>query len=104
MKGTTATISKDSPRYEEWLDVLGTDTVQVKGWLLPEWAIVLGEKKLVWQLDLDQLTEEQMGRLISHIARKFSIERREVVETIRQIGVPLLAEDLIVSSTDMSFL
>ncbi len=31
LHSTTATISRSSPRYDEWLEVFGSDTVQLRG-------------------------------------------------------------------------
>ena len=100
----TAIIREDSPRHAEWLAVFGTAEVPIINILLPNKANVLGEIRDVYMLDLKKLTPEQIGRLKGHIARKFEISMEEIERELPKIGVPILAEDLIVTTDQMFFL
>lgn len=100
----TAIISQQSPRYQEWLAVFGTTEIPIVNILVPNKANVLGQIRDVYMLDLRKLTEEQTERLIAHIARKFNVNIAEVRRDLHQHGVPLLAEDLIITTDQMFFL
>lgn len=100
----TAIISDRSPRYAEWLAVFGTAEVPIINILLPNKANVLGEIRYVYMLDLKMLTPEQMGRLKGHIVSKFGIPMEEVERELPKIGVPILAEDVIITTDQMFFL
>jgi len=100
----TAIISNRSPRYNEWLAVFGSAEVPIINIIFPNKEIVLGEIRDVYMLDLGKLTAEQMGRLKAHIASKFKIPMEEVERELPEIGVPILAEDVIVTTDQMYFL
>jgi len=100
----TATISKQSPRYQEWLDVFGTSEVPIINIAIPEKANVLGEIRDVYMLDLARITPTQLWRLKRHISRKFNVPLEEVARDLPEIGVPILAEDVIITTDQMFFL
>lgn len=100
----TAIISKDSPRYAEWLAVFGGAEVPIINIVFPSKANVLGEIRDVYMLDLDKLTPDQIGRLKGHIASKFGVSMEEIERDLPRIGVPILAEDLTVTTDNMFFL
>jgi hypothetical protein len=97
MKDFTATINKESARYQEWVDVIGTNEFPIKS-PIPEWisAPSVGRAPF-YQMDLAQLTGEQRAKLIKHIAAKFSVDEQEVVSTLDEVGCPILAEDVTVT-------
>lgn len=99
-----ATISERSERYEEWIKVFGTDQVPIINILVPQIANVLGEVRKVYMLDLGKLSEDQLIRLKEHLSRKFSIPMEEVERDLPEIGVPILAEDVSLSSDELFFL
>lgn len=102
--GSTAIISDRSPRRAEWLEVFGSDEVPIINIVSPNKANVLGEIRDVYMLDLDQMTDDQIDRLKKHLSTKFKIPMDEVERDLPQVGVPILAEDVIVSvSTDHIF-
>lgn len=100
----TAIISESSPRYAEWLAVFGGAEVPIINIVFPNKANVLGEIRDVYMLDLAKLTPEQMGRLKGHIASKFGISMEEIERDLPAIGVPILAEDLTVTTDNPFFL
>lgn len=99
-----ARISETSERYREWLKVFGTNQVPIINIMIPNIANVLGENREVYMLDLDKLSEDQLTRLKSHLSEKFNIPMEEVERDLPKIGVPILAEDVFVSTDEMFFL
>lgn len=99
-----AYLSERSSRYPEWIKVFGTNQVPILNTLAPNLANVLGEIKMVYLLDLSKLSEQQMTRLKEHIVQKFGVSMEEVERTLPEIGVPILAEDVTVSTDEMFFL
>lgn len=100
----TAIISEKSERYAEWVKVFGTSEVPIINIFVPNKANVLGEVRDVYMLDLKALNKTQRYRLCTHLADKFGFHFNEVEATIDEIGVPLLAEDLIITTDQMFFL
>lgn len=99
-----ARISETSERYQEWMKVFGTDQVPIVNILAPRVANVLGEARQVYMLDLAKLSEDQLIRLKDHLSRKFSIPMEEVERDLPEIGVPILAEDVSISTDELFFL
>ncbi|HEY7544428.1 MAG TPA: hypothetical protein VID27_06080 [Blastocatellia bacterium] len=96
LEKTKATISKDSPRYDEWIKVFGTDTIPLLS-PIPEPASGPGTgRALFYHLDTDALDEDQRRRLVEHLARKFKLREDLVWRDLGQVGCPILADDLIV--------
>lgn len=71
---------------------------------VPNKANVLGEVRDVYMLDLRKLTEEQTSNLIEHLSNKFHVPIAEVKRDLPQIGCPILAEDLCITTDQMFFL
>lgn len=92
-----ATIREGSPRYQEWLNVMGSNDIPLK---LPIPGVTdlpsRGESH-VFAMDLAALTEEQRKRLIQHIAREFEIDEIEVASTLDEVGCPILDEDITIT-------
>lgn len=87
----------DPERAAEWQEIMGTTTLCVKS-PIPSQASLPGIKTaLIYELDLDLLTEEQLHRLVTHIANKFNYTPEEVKEALPIQGVPILADDCTVS-------
>ncbi len=93
IRPTTVTLSKDSPRYEEWLKAFGAATVEVTA-PLPHIALVRGERKEVFRLDLDALDSGQRRRLVEHISEKFGAPPGEVERTLKDEGLAILTDDV----------
>lgn len=100
---TTATI-RDPERGEFWLDVMGGDTVPITS-IVPQKVNVPGRGVVdAYMLDLKALSDVQRERLIQAIALKFRIPLVEVRVEIDDLGIPVLAENVYVSSSDQGLL
>lgn len=96
-KDFTATISSKSTRYQDWINVLGTDHVHVKS-PIPHRAAAPGiPSGLFYHIDLELLSEEQRSRLIKHLATRFEVPEQEVAENLDTIGCPILDDDVTIS-------
>jgi hypothetical protein len=100
---TTATI-KNPERLAFWQEVFGGDTVPILSFV-PSAANLPGiPNASVYMLDLRVITAEQRERLIAAIARKFNLPIEEVAAGLDIHGVPILADDVSVTSTDQGLL
>jgi hypothetical protein len=57
---------------------------------------------LVYMADLEALSTEQRARLVSAIAEKFNFPPAEVEADLDATGLPILADGVTVSSTDLA--
>ena len=95
-KDFTATITNPK-RAEEWEALLGITTVYIKS-PIPKRANLPGHPNaLIYELDMDLITNEQRRLLEQHFHLKFGVPEEMVLETLEEIGVPILADDCIVS-------
>lgn len=87
----------DPERAAAFRNILGTDQVTICS-PIPSWSILpeRGEE-LVYFLDLDSITAEQRGRLVSYLAGRFGLAEEYVAATLDVHGVPILAEHVTVS-------
>lgn len=99
-----ATLSLRSPRYQTWLDILGTNEVPLKSARLH--AADLGPEKdvEVYLLDLAKFDQGQRWRLIEWIGSKFGASRGEIEGELDQVGFPIRAEDVTVAFDMRAFL
>jgi len=87
----------DPERIAEWTAVFGSPTVCVKT-PIPQLADLPAKpRSKVYFLDLGELTDEQYNRLIDHIAAKFSLDPFETAADVQKRGVPILADDCMVT-------
>lgn len=106
MRPVTATIRPESPPYRDWLRVFGTDQVPI---MLP--YPVRGsapgvESAEFYKLHVPSLTPDQRSRLVEFIAERFG-ELPSTVEALMddpEHGVPIKAEDVLVSVDARAFL
>ncbi|MGH9665767.1 MAG: hypothetical protein ACRD9L_15180 [Bryobacteraceae bacterium] len=95
-----ATISRKSPRYANWMEVYGTDTVEV---LDPQPVIHEGpdDARAFFRLDVDSLTSEQRRRLVRFLSQRWKLGPGEVDHLIDdpQHGVPIRADDVAIQGT-----
>lgn len=95
-KRLTATV-RDPGRRREWVAILGSDTMPLKS-MLPTRVNLPGiENALVYELDLEALTDEQRRRMVDHIALKFDLTPEFVETRLEEEGVPILAQDVTVT-------
>lgn len=91
MKNFTVTIT-DPTRAAEWRSILGTSTLHVQS-PIPTKANLPGKPNaLVYFLDQESLTHDQLDALIDHLAAKFNIPPAEVRCDAMHNGIPILAE------------
>ena len=96
--GKDFTVTVYNPeRRAVWEDILGTATVHVK-FPFPREANLPGHPNtLIYEVDLDFLTEEQRQRLIAYVAAKFGFSESEVAANLDSEGMPILAIDCVAS-------
>jgi hypothetical protein len=87
-------------RLALWQAVFGGDEVPVIS-IVPRLGSFpgVGEQRY-YEMDLKAITEEQRARLVASIAEKFNRDIEEVSRDIDIVGCPILACDVVVSSTD----
>lgn len=96
MKDFFATIFKGSPRYQEWLDVLGSTEAILKH-PIPQVGQFPNGEHLFYEMDLEALTSEQRARLIQHLSKKFDVPASEVESQLDEVGCPILSDDVVVT-------
>lgn len=81
--------------------VFGRDEMPVVSFI-PQMATLPGydEPQMVYELDLKAMTDEQRQRLIKALADKFDLSPELVADKLAGEGVPILADDVSVSSSD----
>jgi len=97
---TTAKVTNPE-RKVFWEEIFGIDEVPITS-IIPHSANLPGfdTPQAVYLLDLKAITLEQREKLINAIARKFKIPENEVAQELDKQGVPILASDLLVSTSD----
>lgn len=87
----------DPERAAEYLKVLGRTTVKIKS-PIPKWGNFpdVGRQQF-YELDLDEISEEELEKIIKHIADKFELTEDLVRVELPKIGVPVLAKDCTVT-------
>jgi hypothetical protein len=89
-----ATLREDSPRYQDWMQVFGTDTVYLKA-PIPNWYDLPGRGATsCFDLDIASLTEEQKERMITFLANRFDVAEDVVRQDLDEIGCPIVTEDV----------
>jgi hypothetical protein len=94
----TAQILKSSPRYRDWLDVLGTDTVPIES-PVPHVGIFpdRGQKEC-YAVAVKKLSTSQIDKIVGFCAKRFEVPEAEVLASLfGEHGLPILAEDVLVS-------
>jgi hypothetical protein len=92
----TVTVTNPA-RAADWQAILGRTTVAVTS-PIPTRANLPGHPDaLIYMLDLDELLQEEIDRLIAFIAQRFQIAEAEVAHDIRRQGFPILADDCYVA-------
>jgi len=92
-----AILNPQSPRYDDWLRVLGQDSVPLKS---PQTHLAnLGDEAdvEVYSLDIEKLSEGQSDRLATWIAEKFGVAPKIARDAIASLGFPVRAVDVHVS-------
>lgn len=97
MQPTRASLSPESPRYADWIQVFRTDRVELEQ-PLP----ILGDlpglgTRHVYKLKLSALTADQRARLIDFLCARFNLPLDDVCVHLERDGCPILADDVRVS-------
>lgn len=90
-------VTVTGERAEEFREIFGTTTVPV---VSPFSEIAeLGDtgEHECFMLDLERISHEQYDRLVAHIARKFGTDEAAVAASLRERGLPIKAEDCLMS-------
>jgi len=95
----TVAIIQNPERLEFWKKVLGGNRAPIKSIFTTRVRVPEKGVTDAFMLDLQAITAEQRERLIQAIAERFNIPIDEVAKEIDQ-GVPILAEDVSVSTTE----
>jgi hypothetical protein len=100
--GTQATQA--SERAAWWHEVFGGDRAPIKS-IFPYRANLPGKPgALVYEMDLKALTPEMRERLVHSIARRFGQNPAFVEFDLDNVGCPILADDVVVSTTNIGLL
>jgi hypothetical protein len=97
-KDFTVTISKDSPRAQDFMKAFGRLTVHIESFI-PQWMSHpdFEDEQKMYKLDFEFVTEEEFERLVDVINEKFQAERGAVAASLKALGLPILAADCIVT-------
>lgn len=99
----SATLDPNSPRYEDWKEILGSEIVPLKS--PSAFRTKLGDDPdEVYALDLKAFTAQQTDRLVSFVRKKFGAEDDEVREQLHVNGFPIREADVIVAFSLRAFL
>ena len=96
------TIAKihDPKRLATWSKIFNGDTIPIKS-IFPQIVNLPGHPNaLIYFLDLEAITDEQRKQLTLSISDKFNLPVPIIEDDIDEAGVPILAEDVTVSTTD----
>lgn len=105
-----ATLQKKSKRYEVWLKIFGTDTVDVlnakphKGRLVVPGTSLMKSGEF-YQLDVPKLSPQQRMRVVRHLSEAWRLVPDKISEMIDDptFGVPLLSTEVVISKQEEMF-
>lgn len=96
---TTAT-AHDAERATLWREVFGDNQCPIKS-IIPRIANLPGKpNSRIYEMDLKAISSDQRQKLVESIAKKFGIPAGEVESGLDKHGVPILADNVTVSSSD----
>lgn len=99
---TTVTIM-DPARRALWIDVFPDAKLPIKS-IMPEMAMIRGEPKLAYWMDLDALTDGQIDGLVNVAAKLFELDPVEVRMDMQQNGVAVPCKNTMAESTSFDAL
>ena len=92
----TGYLLEKSKRFEDFVQVFGSNLVPLQSGL-PHLATLPGRgAEAVYLLDLGELTIAQFERLCDFLSERFGTPRDLVPDILREEGMPVLAQDLVV--------
>lgn len=92
-------------RQATWTEIFGEPKAPILS-ILPHLAMLPGfnEPQEVYELDLKAITPQQRERLVRVTAGKFGLAISEVEAALDDHGMPVLADDVAVSSSDQGLM
>lgn len=96
---TVATIHNPE-RLESTRRIFGGDKVPILSIVPTKMDLPGHPNALAYMMDLKAITSEQRQRLVESIAARFSLDASFIDGNLDIIGVPVLADDVVVTSTD----
>ncbi len=96
----TVAIIQNPERKEFWKEVFGGDRAPIKSIFMRRADLPGHKRALIYELDLAALSAQQRASLVLHISKQFGYTVREVEADLDTQGMPILASDVIVSSSD----
>ena len=97
---TTARVHNPE-RIDFWKGIFDGDRVPIKSFVAQSAHLPgFDEPQMIYELDLKAITDEQREKLIQAIAQKFDMPVATVADELDIHGVPILADDVVVSSSD----
>lgn len=99
------TARTDNPeRKQFWLETIGSDVVPILS-IIPTWAHLPGVgEALVYLLDVKALKLEQQERLVRFLADRFGLTVATAWAEWELKGVPILADDVEVMTSDVGLI
>lgn len=101
---TVATIKPEAERAAWWQEVFGGDRAPIKSILTHRANLPGKPNALIYELDLRALTPEMRERLVASIAKRFGLNPAFVESGLDNEGVPVLADDVTASTTNIGLL
>jgi hypothetical protein len=92
----TATLQKNSPRYEDWHAILQSDEVPIIT-PRPSEASLGGQATQVYKVDLDRLEKPQLERLLGYMVDRFGLKKSAAFAELESNGFPIREADVAVS-------
>ena len=93
----------DPERAAMILEIYGSHEIPLLSPIPTYQSLPIGER-LCYLVNLRCLTPEQRQRLVSHIAGRFNLDPTHVDSKLDQVGVPVLADNITVTSSDQGLL
>lgn len=88
-------LNSASPRYASWLNIFGTDRAALLAPFEREVDFIGVGKVYAYVLNLEELTAEQIARLVQFVVKKFGAPAVEVQAELKAKGYPILPEDIV---------
>lgn len=98
---TFATIKPEAERAAWWLETFGGYRCPVKSIIAHRANLPGHPDALVYEMDIAALAPEMRERLVASIAKRFGQDPAFVEASLDDIGCPILAEDVVVTTTNV---
>lgn len=99
----SAILNPRGPNYQSWRDVLGGEQVPLKSATSVKADLGAEKDVEVYMLNLAAMTLRVRARLLGTLAQRFGVPVYKVEQDLQQNGLPIRAEDVIVSISLKAF-